>query len=317
MRRAQIGPLGVDLGRRRIRVALGERRRDGTTTVRAVAARELPTAEAGSDTAQEIWPIVIEDLLRELDVNKRDCVAALGPPAASVRAVRFPKMTHVERKRAAAFQAEETSPDERVTRLHAIDVGSRFYAVATASSVRLRTLVDTLRRAGLRVVAVDYDGCALARVFPDLEAVLDIGHEISRLHVLASSVPVTATAAVGGATVTRAIASDLAIDLESAEHRKRILGATGLTVGVLDEFVEGVASLLRGPRFAPETFRVGVVGNGSRIPELAEIVAERCGVRVKMNVPSILQCSRFPEDVLGAATPDWALAAALLTWTAA
>lgn len=315
MSRAKLQPLGIDLGARRVRIAVAERTQEGSTFVRAVAARDLPSAESPADASQELAALVVEDILRELDVKKSECVAAIGAPDASLRAVRFPKMTHFERKRAAAFQVEVDGSEKRVTRLHPIDAAGELYAVASTWESKLSRVLGTLRKAGLRVVGVDHDGCALQRVFADLDAVVDIGYEVSRLHVFSTTVPSTSVTALGGMKITQGIAMDLSIDLESAERRKRILGLSGTSERILAESAQALIRLVKDARAgAHHATRIGMIGNAARIPGLADAVAQGCGMEVTLPVPSLLRSAAISDDVLRMAAPDWSLAAALTTW---
>lgn len=309
-------PLGIDLGTRRVRIAVGERTPRGTV-VRAVAARDLPTAELPDESSEEISSIVIEDLVRELGVKKKECVTALGSPAATLRAARFPRMTYVERKRAATFQTEESASESRVTRVHPIDVAAGEYAVASASHVTLRHRVATLRKAGLRVIGVDYDGCSFRRIFgDDLDALIDVGHEATRLHVFANFIPSTVTSVIGGAAMTRAIAKDLSIEVSTAERRKRILGFSGTSERTLREIIDELADLLKDARIASETSNVGMVGNGARLPGLAQALSETCGLPIALPIPELLRNAHIADDALQSAAADWSLAGALTTWKA-
>jgi hypothetical protein len=61
---------------------------------------------------------------------------------------------------------------------------------------------------------------------------------------------------------------------------------------------------------------IALVGNGSRVPGLAEMIERAAGVRVG---PAELDPSvsrTLPADVVRAASPDWCLAYGLALWSA-
>jgi cell division ATPase FtsA len=141
---------------------------------------------------------------------------------------------------------------------------------------------------------------------------------MTRLHVFAGPVPRSLTATVGGMHVTDAIARELDIDVGAAEQRKRILGLAGSQSGALTSCAEALCDLLREARLdASPAIRVAMIGNGARLPGLLEALSERCRITIELPVPTLLRASTIGDDVLRCASPDWTLAAALMTWRAA
>lgn len=316
----RLEPLGVDLGAARLRIAVGERTAAAGIRTLAVASRDLP-APFDRDGRGELEAIVLEDALWELGVSERRCIASIGPPDASLQALRFPGMSYFERRRAARFEILHNHSEEsqnKVVRIHPVDRMAHVYAVAVVEAALLRHRVGVIRKAGLRIVAVDYDACALRRIFGEFAAVLDVGHAMTRLHVFAGPVPRSWTTRIGGMHVTEAIARDLDIDMGAAEHRKRILGLAGSHSGALGVCAEALCGLLREAKLSSSpAIRVAMIGNGSRLPGLLEAVSERSGVAIELPVPAFLRASAIADDVLRCASPDWALATALMTWRAA
>ncbi len=316
----QVLPLGIDIGATRIRVAVAERRRHGAISLLEIASRERGDAtDAESD---EVTVMILEDLHRELGLRQRECVSALGVPQATLRSVQFPKMNWFERRSAARFEVfgeygESIGRCTRV-RVHSIDRASGLFAVGTVDDAEVRHHLAILRKARLRVAGIDHDACALRRVLGDLDAVVDIGYETVRLHVFKQEPPVSWTAGVGGVDVTRSIASELSIDAASAERRKRILGVAGAGESARESCVDAICSLIEGARAGGmRVAEVGFVGNGARLPGVAESVAEGTGARVEIAVPALLRTARMSGEALSSGSPDWTLAAALTTWRTA
>jgi Tfp pilus assembly PilM family ATPase len=63
--------------------------------------------------------------------------------------------------------------------------------------------------------------------------------------------------------------------------------------------------------------RLALVGNGARLPGLAERVEQCTGVSVELPVAALLRTSEISDEILRVASPDWTLAAALSGWAAA
>ncbi|HEY9085238.1 MAG TPA: pilus assembly protein PilM [Candidatus Tyrphobacter sp.] len=317
----RLQPLGIDIGSTRVRVALSECGGESRLRLRAVVSRELPQ-ESWRDggTELDLAAAILEELLRELGVRIKECITAVGAPYAALRVVRFPKMSRIERLRAARFELlqESWSENRSIVRVHPVDRRAELFAVAVIDDVVLKRHVEVLRKAGLRVVAIDHDACALARILPNFDAIADIGRDGMRLHVFRDASLTSWTAALGGGSVTQAIATALSIDEESAEHRKRILGVAGAGQSALTELAQALGKLLGQAQAAgARVSRLALIGNGARLPGFAELVEESAGVYIERPVAALLQTAEIDDEVLRVAAPDWTLAAALSGWAAA
>lgn len=316
-------PLGIDIGSTRVRIAAGERNRFGDVRIRAVVSRDLPD-DAPNRAIEEPQYVAaaIDDLLGELGGRERRAVLGIGAPAATVRYVKFPKMSWAERLRAARFESQRwagfDSPDVCSTvRVHPVPNSDGVYAVGAAIASALERRVGLAAAAGIRVVAVDYEACALRRLFPEVDAVVDVGADRSTLHAYGAQGPLAAVVDTGGNAVTRAIAQELSIDHETAEKRKRILGCAGAGTGAHDILVAALAAAVERMRARTPVESVAVTGNGARLPNFAQDLESATGARTAMTVPALLEGPSYPVDVVRVAAPDWSLAAGLLAWSAA
>jgi Tfp pilus assembly PilM family ATPase len=307
-------PLGVDIGKSRIRVAAAVRVATGKAELVGVAARE-------ADEAGEAASAVLDDLRRELGTRERRCVLSLPATAGVLKMLRFPKMSDAERRNAARFESERMVPwDSKeiatVVRAHWVNVRDGLVAIGAAREDALRTRVACARGAGLSVAGVDHDACAMRRAFPFADAVLDIGYEASSLHVFSASGPFSATIPAGGSDVTAGICRDLGIDSTAAERRKRILGTAGAGETARDAFVVRVAAAIREVRERYPIRRLAMTGNGARLPGLAERLEAAIEAMVDVPVSDLLRVDAYPDDVARSAAPDWTLAASLAAWEA-
>lgn len=317
-------PLGIDLGSTRVRVALAEATREGSVRIRAIVARDVPDDTVSPLDVEQpgLVAAVLEEMLDEIGARERRCVLAIGAPACMLRAVRFPKMSWAERLRAARFEAQrfagwDLEEDGSIVRTHPFDQLSGAYAVGVARAASIDSRVNTMKLAGLRTVAIDHDALAMRRMFPDCDAIVDVGAERSSVHVFGGSGPISLTTQSGGASITRGIAAELSIDVPAAERRKRILGCAGAGVSAREDVVTSIASLIERVRARATINRIALTGNGARLPSFMHELEEATNAIAEAPVPEILHSGAYPKDVVRTAAPDWALAASLAVWSVA
>jgi Tfp pilus assembly PilM family ATPase len=312
--------LGIDIGTARIRIA-ARKPSVGRVEIAAVAVRDLPTGvtTSGSINEPELVAALIDEMLDELGVRGGRAVCAVGAPAATLRTATLPRMTSLERSRAARLDLNRRlgQPSEGIViRVHQIEPSSDKYVVGAVSKKVLDSRTTALRKAGLRVCGVDHEGRALTRSFPKSDAVLDVGYERTSLHVPSAGSCTTWWCAVGGETITEGIARDLGIDGTAAEARKRALGTAGAGETASAELVREVSELISSARKSSTIRRVTVVGNGSRIPGLRGAIESANGVMGEDAPPDGIGLETYPADIARAASADWALALGLATWFA-
>lgn len=311
-------PLGVDIGATRIRVLEGCATPEGPR-VRAVAVRQISAdvSSSGSISDTDYVAALVEEALRELGTRERRCICALGEPDALIRNVAFPKMTTLERERSARFEAQryvDYPISEAVVRIHPIAGTSQQWALGIVRSFAIATRLATIKKAGLKTLAVDHESCALARALPGFDAIADIGHQRSTLHVLSDMTPLSYQTFNGGADVTRAIERELSIDTHTAEKRKRILGTAGAGERARAALATDISALITTARRRAAINRVALVGNGARLPGLAADLETSTGALFELPVTDVLRAGAYPEDVIRSSAPDWTLAAGLAAW---
>lgn len=309
--------MGVDLGTTRVRVAASERDALGKLRLCAIASRDLPEGRwRDGGNALELAAVVLEQLIKELGLRERTCVTAVGAPEAVVRVVAFPKMTWLERKRSARFELlGEGRPG--TVRVHPLAEPGLF-ALGNADDGLLKRHNELLRRARLRLAAIDHDGYALMRTLPGYDAIADIGHDNMRLHAHSREGLLSFCSQAAGRFVTAEIATELSIDYESAERRKRIIGTSGAGESALARCTDELRALLeRAQARGCAVSRLALVGNGARISGFADAIARRSKITADVPVAPVLRAADFSEDVLRIGSPDWTLAAALSGWRAA
>jgi type IV pilus assembly protein PilM len=313
-------PLGIDLGASRVRVAYSERDTNGAAHLLAVATREVE-ARIEEPADVDILAAVLDELVREIGARVKSAAIALPPSEASIKVVRFPKMGWAERRRAARFEAErfagwDVKNVRTLVRLHAVNRTERLHAVGAVREPALSARVRVLKLAGLRTAGADHCAFALRRAFPHADAILDGGLQQSVLYGFGPNGPIAVQLPGGGENVTRAIGQALAIDRVLAERRKRILGTAGAGEEARTELARSVASAVAKLRETMPVRRIAMAGNGARLCGFAEELEAATGALVELPVSDLLRGGAYPEDVIRAAAPDWAMAAALASWAA-
>jgi Tfp pilus assembly PilM family ATPase len=307
MKRRPTLPLGIDIGAARTRVALFERGPSGAPYLIAVAAR--PTGDDPSAAVAAAWA--------ELGTRERRCVLSATHPDALLRVAGFPPLGRAERERAARFEAASFVPypiAEAALRLAPLADGR--YVIGAARKSVLAARVAAASRAKLEPIAVDDGAFALCRAFPAADALIDLGENATTLVVPGEPIPSLRTFALGGRALTAAIADALGIDETTAEQRKRGVGMAGAGERARDELIDQLAGALIEIRASArgELRTIALVGNGARLPGLADAL-ERA-VQVPVHVGALVggAACPLPPDVLRAAAPDWGLACGLALW---
>ncbi|HET9392955.1 MAG TPA: pilus assembly protein PilM [Candidatus Rubrimentiphilum sp.] len=306
-------PLGVDIGTARLRVAHAVRQRNGRC-LRAVATRDVPAGaiSAGGVSDVEYVAALLEDAVAELNTAERRCIAAIGMPAASLRTLALPQMTAIERSRTARFEAArhvDYPISEAVVCLRPVDGQGRLWALGIARASAVQSKMSLLRRAGLRPLSLDDEGCAMRRAFPTFDGILDIGHHRSTLYVKGSLDAFQTQH--GGAAITAGIQNDLRLDEPTAEKRKRILGTAGAGERARQALVGHLAALIHSAKHASPVRRIAVVGNGARLPHIIRDVEQAGGVHCALAVSHVFNGEPYAEDVVASSAADWTLAATL------
>ncbi|HEV2261717.1 MAG TPA: pilus assembly protein PilM [Candidatus Rubrimentiphilum sp.] len=306
-------PLGIDIGSSRIRVAHAVKEKGGPA-LRAIAVREFSSGAIENGTVVDIdyTAALIEDAVSELRTRERRCVGAIGAPHAFLKPLKLPPMTSYEREKAARFEARRYVDEhfgDAVVRVRPLDPKNRLWTLGIARKNVLQSRAAAIKRAGLRIDAIDDEGHALRRAFPSFNLIVDVGLRQTRVHAAATSQ--TFHTYAGGSDITAAISSDLRIDEASAEKRKRILGTAGAGEPARLELVREIAALIALFGTISPGQKGVVVGNGARLSGLSQDLKSATGIQCDMIVSPLFGRTSYPRDVIAAAAPDWTLAVSL------
>lgn len=308
VKRGRTLPLGVDVGRARVRIALMEQRPADTPRLLAVAARDHD-GDPGPALASAH---------AELQVAERRCILALTRPDAVLNAAEFPSMTAFERASAARFEAArfiDYPVAEAAVNVVPTATAQR-WVVGVVRRTALAALLGSAKIAGLRPLAVDDAACALRRAQPGLHGIVDVGERATRVILHGAAVPFVAEIGIGGFHLTEAIADALGIDHATAEERKRTIGFAGAGTALLEHVIARLVACIGDARRSGygDSATLVVCGNGGRVAGFADALGRASGCAVRpARLPAELS-DALPADVLRAASPDWCLALGLALW---
>lgn len=308
--------IGVDVGSTAVRVAevaLG----DVPVVVRAA---QVPLAPGLVESGEVREPGPVAEALRELwgkaGIKSRQVQLGVGNQRVVVREVALPWLPEKELRDTLAFQVQEFIPmstDEAILdfdQLGELDQGGRRMErilLVAAHKAMVNALVEAALAAKLDPVGVDLAPFAVVRAVGagdqslDLdtkgdEAIVDIGAQVTSICVHDRGITrFVRMLPSGGRDITLAVASGLAVDDEVAETLKRgeEVAVDGRSPDPADvrrialsragSFVDEVRSSLE--FYAAQTpnaqvGRVLVVGGGSRLDGLLELLQERLPVPV-------------------------------------
>ncbi|HOW72256.1 MAG TPA: pilus assembly protein PilM [Phycisphaerae bacterium] len=238
----QVGPIGLDLGTRVVRM-LQLTRHKGQVSIVACAQREIPP-DTASDEELELHQVqAVEEMLRFGGFRGKSVITAVPWDDLHVRTVRLPSMPDESIQNAVRFEAADRfGLDHNQTEVRFLVAGDVRQGTELRQEIILlaarRPAVEAhlrkLTRMGLRPAAVDAGPCALFRGFERLlrrdedagqtSAFVEIGYRASRVVIargpeltLIKSIP------VGGRRFDELVAEKLELGLaEAAQLRIRL-----------------------------------------------------------------------------------------------
>lgn len=334
--------VGLDVGTHAVRAAELALGRDDATLVRFGQVTLPPGAVRDGEVADP--PAVagaIRRLWSEAGFRARRVIVGVGNQRVIVRRAELPALSEEDLRSALQFEAAELVPIPIEESLLDFQVLERVTGADGAEMVRIllvaaqrdmvRSLLAAVEGAGLEATLVDPVPFALLRALASAtahlasdrgpaEAIVDVGAGVTNVVVHEAGVPqFVRILAIGGASLTEAIAADLGVDLDTAEDLKRRARPGSLDAlearaarlvedrlrPLLDEIRGSVDFYLAQPEASPIS-RVLLSGGGSRLAGFAERLRQELDLPVEPAHPLLgLRVGRtgIPEDQLVDAEP--------------
>ncbi len=237
-------PIGLDIGTTAVRLLqVAGSRRD----LRVVeAARVAVPGEASGDAARRREFVVsrVRGLIKEGRFRGRDVVMALAPQQVAIRNIRMPEVDEAELAGAVNWEAQNKFPFDTATavmqylragRVRQGDETFQEIIVFAAPRVEVEDRIALAADAGLNLVSLDAEPCAVFRVFERFlqrredESVIsvfaDIGAETTVVISRGREIVFVKTVPIGGTLFNRAVAECLDLEVSEAEALRRRIGA--------------------------------------------------------------------------------------------
>jgi type IV pilus assembly protein PilM len=338
--------VGLDVGTNAVRAVEVNLGRSGPVVERvgqvalpygAVMAGEVVDAPAVASALRRLW--------KEVGFSTKRVVVGVANARVVARVAELPDMPDSEIRSSLEYQVQDLIPipvkdavlDHQVLeRVPTADGGVtlRLLLVAAHRDM-LRSLLAALEGGGLSPSRVDLVPFALIRALYDADdlalgdeaddprlalpqAIVGVGAGVTNVVIHERGLPrFVRTLPTGGNAVAEALASDLEVDLDTAEGLKRSLDARHLSgpdgdraVAIASSALAPVVDEVRGTLdyyvSSPEGGPLGQVtltGGGARLPELADRLRDSLGVPVDCGNPLEgigLGKTGFPPEVLRA-----------------
>jgi type IV pilus assembly protein PilM len=301
---ASVNPIGLDIGSSSIRAVEARRAKD-EHSLSNFGQVPLPAGTVQGGIVQD--PVAVTSALKQLwaacKFDTKHVTLGVTNPQLVVREMSVSNLPAKEMRKSLPFQVRDMLPlavERSLLDFHPLeDPGDnptvRGLLIAMPKDA-VRTTVDAVEKAGLHVDGVDLASFAVlraaSRLDSQVEAIVDIGAEVTSVIVHADGEPlIVRTVPRGGTEITVAIATRLGIDPAEAEVLKCRFGLHGDgrpdTVTAVGDAVRPVVNELRssftylasGER-QKKVVRVALCGGGALMPGLAEHIQKQLDVTV-------------------------------------
>jgi len=301
---AGVIPIGLDIGSSSIR-AVETRRTKDDYSLTNFGQVPLPPGTVQGGVVQD--PVAVTMGLKQLwaacKFDTKHVTVGVTNPQLVVREMAVSNLPAKEMRKSLPFQVRDQLPlavERSVLDFHPLEEPGdsptvRGLLIAMPKDA-VRTTVDAVERAGLHVDGVDLASFAVlraaSRLDSQVEAIVDIGAEVTSVIVHADGEPlIVRTVPRGGTEITEAIATRLGIDTAEAEVLKCRFGLHGdgrpetetaaadAIRPVVNELRSSFTYLASGER-QKQVVRVSLCGGGALMPGLAEHIQQKLDVAV-------------------------------------
>ena len=246
--------VALNIGSQRISMAVFEVSKNGGLVLKAYDSESIvadPSMEASRNSQSRV---AISDLVQRNKLGKAKARYAISGQAVFTRFVKLPLLQEDNIEQLVTFEAQQHVPfplQEVVWDYELIDSGDEKEVVIVAiKSDALDEINGAVNDAGLGTAEVDVAPMALYNAFrstygnPEEPVLLiDIGAKTSNLLYIEGKRFFTRSIAIGGASITAAIAKEYNISFIEAEHQKISNGLVALGGGHTEQMDEAIAAL--------------------------------------------------------------------------
>jgi len=314
-----VAAIGLDIGSSAVRAARIKQGRRGST-LEQIGQVQLPAGAVrdGEIIEPDVVVNALKQLWRTFRLRNRKVALGLASQQVVVRRLDLPYMTEAELRSSLPLQVDGLIPipvDQAVLDFCVIgeregEDGARQIRILLVAAQRATVdeLLAVVRRANLEPVAIDLDAFAALRSLappelfdtPVAEMLVDVGSTVTDLIVHQNGAPhFVRTVLFGGETITNGLMAELDIDHRTAEEVKS-LGTNGAgevaddggAAELVRAYVQRLTDEIRGSidyctaqRDIPPIERIVLTGGSSKLPQLAEQLADGLNLDITTGSP--------------------------------
>jgi len=309
--------VALNIGSQRISMAVFELSKSGGLILKAYDSESIAADPALDASRIAQTRVAVGDLAQRLKVGKTRARYAISGQAVFTRFVKLPPLQEDNIEQLVTFEAQQHVPfplDEVVWDYELIEgVDEKEVVIVAIKSDALDEINSAVNESGLGTAEVDVAPMALYNSFratygTPAEPILliDFGAKTSNLLYMEGKRFFTRSVAVGGTSVTAAIAKEYGISFADAEHQKVSNGLVALGGGHTEQLDEAVAALgmvirnaltrlpaeiarttnyYRSQHGGSPPGRVFLAGGGANLPYVIEFLQEKLNLPVELFNP--------------------------------
>lgn len=309
--------VALNLGSQRIGMAVFETSKSGGLILKGFETDTIIADPAFEASREAQIRVALSDLVEKLKVPKSKVRYAISGQAVFTRFVKLPPLQDDNIEQLVTFEAQQHVPfpiNEVVWDYELIESeGDKEVVIVAIKEDALDEINETVTGAGLHTVEVDIAPMALYNAYrsaygtPDEPTmIIDIGAKTSNLLYVEGKRFFTRSVAIGGASISAAIAKEYNITFPEAEYQKITNGLVALGGGhteTMDESLAALAMVIRNAltRLPAEIARttnyyrsqhggnapkkVLLAGGGANLPYTLEFFEEKLGIPVEFFNP--------------------------------
>lgn len=246
--------VALNIGSQRISVAVFETSKSGGLILKGYETDTIIADPAFEASREAQIRVALDDIVEKLKIPKSKVRYAISGQAVFLRFVKLPPIQDDNIEQLVTFEAQQHVPfpiNEVVWDYELIEGGEDKEVVIVAIKAdALEEINDTVNGAGLSTAEVDVAPMALFNSFraaygtpEEPTLIIDVGAKTSNLLYVEGKRFFTRSVAIGGASITAAIAKEYNISFPDAEHQKITNGLVALGGGHTESMDESLAAL--------------------------------------------------------------------------
>lgn len=309
--------VALNLGSQRISMAVFETSKSGGFILKGFETDTIIADPAFEASRESQIRVALDEMIEKLNIPKSKVRYAIAGQSVFTRFVKLPPLQDDNIEQIVTFEAQQHVPfpiNEVVWDYEMIEGGEDKEVVIVAiKEDALDEINDTVTEAGLSTLEVDVAPMALYNAYryaygapEEPTLIIDIGAKTSNLLYCEGKRFFTRSVAIGGASISAAIAKEYNITFPEAEHQKITNGLVALGGGhteTMDEALAALAMVIRNAltRLPAEIARttnyyrsqhagnpprkVLLAGGGANLPYTLEFFQEKLGIPVEFFNP--------------------------------